>query len=172
MQLMIDFWEVEEWMGVSNSHFCNGMWSLSWPTCTHSSTCAPCATICYRRVPRAADTMHGCSHSHSGRPQAAGSMQGSASSPQAVCAMSHRRRQDYRVGLFHLLHRSALAWCEMCCSMLPSVQACYQCLGALRGSACCRGFDLPAKWVVHTVGPIYSQYSKPEAASLLADAHK
>ena len=44
--------------------------------------------------------------------------------------------------------------------------------GALRRFACCRGFGLPAKWVIHTVGPIYSQYSKQEAASLLADAHK
>ncbi|CAL5220936.1 g3035 [Coccomyxa viridis] len=34
------------------------------------------------------------------------------------------------------------------------------------------GFNLPAKWVIHTVGPIFSQYSKPDAASLLADAHK
>ncbi len=37
---------------------------------------------------------------------------------------------------------------------------------------CCRGFALPARRVRHTVGPIYHQYSKQEAASHLANAHK
>jgi O-acetyl-ADP-ribose deacetylase (regulator of RNase III) len=35
-----------------------------------------------------------------------------------------------------------------------------------------KGYKLPAKWVIHTVGPVYSQYPPAEAASLLETAYR
>ena len=35
-----------------------------------------------------------------------------------------------------------------------------------------RGFNLPAEWVIHTVGPIYDDYSREEAAHLLGACYR
>lgn len=39
-------------------------------------------------------------------------------------------------------------------------------------TAACRGFNLPAAYVIHTVGPIYSRHPPEQAAQLLADCHR
>jgi O-acetyl-ADP-ribose deacetylase (regulator of RNase III) len=35
-----------------------------------------------------------------------------------------------------------------------------------------KGYKLPAKWVIHTVGPVYSRYSSAEATALLESAYR
>jgi O-acetyl-ADP-ribose deacetylase (regulator of RNase III) len=35
-----------------------------------------------------------------------------------------------------------------------------------------KGYKLPAKWVIHTVGPIYREHTPNEAASLLESAYR
>lgn len=35
-----------------------------------------------------------------------------------------------------------------------------------------KGYDLPADYVIHTVGPVYAQYSPTQAAQLLRSAHR
>ncbi|MDR1490985.1 MAG: O-acetyl-ADP-ribose deacetylase [Desulfovibrio sp.] len=35
-----------------------------------------------------------------------------------------------------------------------------------------RGYNLPAAWVIHTVGPVYHSYSPEKAAELLAAAYR
>ena len=36
----------------------------------------------------------------------------------------------------------------------------------------CSGHMLPARYIIHTVGPIYDDYSPKEAEELLASAHR
>jgi O-acetyl-ADP-ribose deacetylase (regulator of RNase III) len=35
-----------------------------------------------------------------------------------------------------------------------------------------KGYKLPAKWVIHTVGPVYDQHAPAKAASLLESAYR
>ncbi|CAK0783169.1 hypothetical protein CVIRNUC_006368 [Coccomyxa viridis] len=74
-------------------------------------------------------------------------------------------------GVDGAIHNAAGPKLLAACKALPIVQK--PAIRCPTGDAkITEGFDLPASWVIHTVGPIYSQHSKQEAASLLASAHK